>query len=67
MRFDLMLMRMTSRLDDRTRRLATVNPSDGSQDLYASTMLDVPQSSVLFLRSMPVTHTVRRHGASRGR
>jgi hypothetical protein len=61
-----MLMRLSSRLDDRDKRLVAVSPSDGSQDLYVSTMIDVPQSSVPFLRGMPMSHTVRRHDVSRG-
>lgn len=66
MRFDLMLMRTASRLDDHARRLVMASPADGSQDLYVSTMLDVPQSSVPFLRRMPTAHTVRGLDASRG-
>jgi hypothetical protein len=61
-----MLMRLSSRLDDRGKRLLAVSSSDGSQDLYVSTMLDVPQSSVPFLRGMPKAHMVRGHDVSRG-
>jgi hypothetical protein len=62
-----MMMHLSSRLDDRDKRLVALSPSDSSQNLYVSTMIDVPQSSVAILRTMPMAHTVRGHDVSRGR
>lgn len=40
--------------------LLMASPTDGSQDLYVSTMIGIPQTVVPALRQRCVEHTVRR-------
>lgn len=41
-------------------RLLMASPTDGSQDLYVSTMIGIPQTAVPALLQRCVEHTVRR-------
>lgn len=53
-----------SRLDARARRLVLSSPADGSQDLYVSTMVGLPQRLVPAVRE--ALKGLRRDTAGRG-
>lgn len=53
------------RLDDDARRLLLSVPADGSQDLYVSAMLGIPQSRVAGERKKLLGHVLGDRGNRR--